>query len=328
MIVFFGMGIGTVCFHTGADPLEPDPKIAANTAGASEAVERDASEAVHIVLLADAKDHGPAGNGLHDYPQWQKHWAVLLGGEEAATEKPEDSARAGVPGVRVSTAWQWPSDDQFKTADVIVAYCYLKWNDERLAQVRRYLEAGGGLVLIHSATWTRPRPSREVAEVVGIGGFRRYRHGPVRLDIEAPDHRICEGQPGKMLLEDDETYWPPTPMMDRVVVLASADESQESEEGAVKTAQPMFWCYEVGRGRVFGCVPGHRAETFDNPLFRTFLLRGTAWAAGRPPGRLDVPAKEDGSSAIPESRAVRRIEYGTAQRKAADEKLERRPLNP
>jgi len=53
----------------------------------------------------------------------------------------------------------------------------------------------------------------------------------------------------------------------------------------------MFWCYELGRGRVFGCVPGHRAKTFDNPLYRTFLLRGIAWAAGQPPERLDVTAK-------------------------------------
>ena len=304
IIVFFGMGIGIFCFHAGADQLEPDPENAADTPAASEPVEKDASEGIHIVLLADAKDHGPAGNGLHDYPRWQKRWAVLLGGEEAATEKAENPARAGVAGVRVTTAWKWPSDDQFQTADVIVAYCYLAWNDERLAQVRRYLQAGGGLVLIHSATWTRPQPSREVAEMLGIGGFRRYRHGPVRLDIAAPDHPICQGLPEKILLDDDETYWPPTPMMDRVLVLASAGEPQESAGNAVKTAQPMFWCYEPGRGRVFGCVPGHRAETFDNPLIRRFLLRGIAWAAGRC------------------------VENGTPQLKAAAEKLERPLLNP
>ena len=282
MIVFLGMGIGIAPSHAGADPLEPDPENTASTVKATGAVEKDAAEGMHIVLLADAKDHGPAGNGLHDYPRWQKRWAVLLGGKGAATEKPEDPARAGGPGARVSTAWKWPSDDQFQTADVIVAYCYLAWTDERLARVRRYLEAGGGLVLIHSATWTRPQPSREVAEVIGIGGFRRYRHGPVRLNIAEPEHQICKGLPEKILLNDDETYWPPTPMMDRVLVLATAAEPQESEEDAVKTAQPMFWCYELGRGRVFGCVPGHCAETFDNPLFRTFLLRAVAWAAGQP----------------------------------------------
>ena len=106
MIVLLGMGIGVFCIHADADQLEPHPEIAAKTAEASEPVEKDASEGIHIVLLADDKDHGPAGNGLHDYPRWQKRWAVLLAGEEAATEKPENLARGGVPGVRVTTAWK------------------------------------------------------------------------------------------------------------------------------------------------------------------------------------------------------------------------------
>ncbi len=29
-------------------------------------------EGLNILLLADEKDHGPAGNGLHDYPLWQE----------------------------------------------------------------------------------------------------------------------------------------------------------------------------------------------------------------------------------------------------------------
>ena len=50
-------------------------------------------------------------------------------------------------------------------------------------------------------------------------------------------------------------------------------------------AQPVFWCYELGEGRVFGCVPGHSAQTFDDPVFRKLLLRGIAWAAGESPLR-------------------------------------------
>ena len=53
------------------------------------------------MLLADDKDHGPAGNGLHDYPLWQKRWAVLLGGKKAAAEKQLNPVSpAGVLGVR------------------------------------------------------------------------------------------------------------------------------------------------------------------------------------------------------------------------------------
>ena len=159
------------------------------------ASEQPDSERLHVVLLADEKDHGPAGNGLHDYPLWQKRWALLLGGEEASDEKqvnlvgpPDESIddRKGMPNVRVSMAWHWPSDAQFQTADGILAYCYLPWTDQRLAQVTRSLHRGGGLVLIHSATWTKPKPSREVAELVGVGGFQMFRHGAVQLDVTTP----------------------------------------------------------------------------------------------------------------------------------------------
>jgi arylsulfatase A-like enzyme/type 1 glutamine amidotransferase len=246
-------------------------------------------EKLHVVLLADKKDHGPAGNGLHDYPLWQKRWSLLLGPEEASEEEqvnlvgpPEKDTdyRKGMPHVELATAWHWPSEGQFQTADVIVAYCYLQWTDQRLAQVRRYLAGGGGLVLIHSATWTKPKPSHEVAEVVGVGGFRLFRHGMVRMEVLASEHPICAGLPKTIILEDDETYWPPTPIMEEVTVLATSVEDKAKRGSTPRAAQPMFWCYELGKGRVFGCVPGHSAKTFDDPVFRKLLLRGMAWAAG------------------------------------------------
>ena len=55
----------------------------------------------------------------------------------------------------------------------------------------------------------------------------------------------------------------------------------------------MLWCHEVGKGRVFGCVPGHLARTFDDLLFRVLLFRGIAWAAGGPVYRLDRLVLED-----------------------------------
>ncbi len=61
--------------------------LTAATAAIASASEEPNGEPLHVVLLADEKDHGPAGNGLHDYPLWQKRWALLLGGEEASGAK-------------------------------------------------------------------------------------------------------------------------------------------------------------------------------------------------------------------------------------------------
>ncbi len=191
-----------------------------------------------------------------------------------------EEAFEGQADVQVAKAWHWPSEEQFQEADLIVAYCYLEWTDERLAQVRQYLEKGGGLVLIHSATWTKPQPSHKVAEVVGVGGFELFRHGTVKLDLIAPEHPACAGLPSTILLENDETYWPPTPLMENAVVLATSVEDKGARGSTPRAAQPAFWCFELGKGRVLGCVPGHSIETFENPDFQKLLLQGMNWTAG------------------------------------------------
>lgn len=287
-----------MCFLAAAE-LPPAPTRAA-VEGAlvlKEAI-AEGSRPLRLVLLDDRKDHGPAGNGLHDYPLWQERWALLLGGRTASSARqvnlygpPVKHAEStkGAGNITVECARGWPTDAQFTTADVIVAYCYLKWTDARKKQVAAYLARGGGLVLIHSATWTKPKPDPGVGALVGIGGFTRFRHGKVRVELTVRSHAICRGLP-KTLYLTDETYWPPTPAVDtsRVTVLATSLE-KAGKSGRVRP-QPLLWTYDAGRGRVFGCVPGHYVWTFDDPWFRLWLLRGIAWAAGGSPYRFDALA--------------------------------------
>jgi len=40
---------------------------------------------------------------------------------------------------------------------------------------------------------------------------------------------------------------------------------------------PVMWTKEVGRGRVFVSLVGHNYFTFNDPYFRTILLRAMAW---------------------------------------------------
>jgi len=238
------------------------------TASHAFANKKNNKEKLHIVLLADEKDHGPAGNGLHDYPLWQERAQRLLNKKGRFA--------------KVSKAWNWPSAEQFKTADVIVAYCFIKWTDKRFKQIKRYLRRGGGLVLIHAANWTKPKPTAKVAKMLGVGGFELFRFGTVKLDVVAQEHPICAGLPTTIVLEDDEMYWPPTPKMGNVTVLATSIEEKGTRGSTPKAAHPALWCYESGKGRVFGCVPGHNIHTFNNLAFRKILLQGIKWAAAKP----------------------------------------------
>jgi len=254
-----------------------------------------AQRPLRIVLMADKKDHGPVGNGLHDYPLWQERWALLLGGRAASDAVQinlhgpaiaDAALEEGAPGVSVECATGWPTDQQFATADAIVAFCYLPWNDARKKQVGAYLARGGGLVVIHSATWTQPKADPAVAELLGVGGFTHYRHGVINARVVAKEHPVCRNLPA-VLRWDDEIYWPPLfpAAREGVTVLAVSDENDK--DTAARQPQPVFWCYETGRGRVFGCVPGHRTATFDDPWFRLVVLRGIAWATGGSHFRFD-----------------------------------------
>ena len=262
---------------------------------------------VNVVLWADVKDHGP---GEHDYPLWQERWAVLLGGKGAGGSDAEQvnlhgpacdvdgRALAGAPKVKVELAWKWPENDLIEAADVMVMFCYRSggerrsWTDQRIKRINRYVAQGGGLVIVHSATFTDRNLAEsrreDVAALAGLGFDRAtivVRHGPMDLNITAPEHPICLGLPSKIGLVD-EPYWPPVGNPPDVTVLATSDESDKDRSGTLEP-QPMFWTCQSGKGRIFACVPGHFNWTFDDPYFRILLLRGTAWAAGESPYRFD-----------------------------------------
>jgi len=253
---------------------------------------------LNVVLVAFKKDHGP---NEHDYPLWQKRWAVLLGGKKAGQEKqvnlygPAPKAKqkrtlAGAVKVQVSTAYGWPSKEQFKKADLIAAFCYVQWDEQKLEDMEELLSRGGGFVVLHPAVIIPKGKdiSGQVAKLIGLAweyDYTRWRHGPIELKITAPDHPICLGLP-KTIHFLDEAYWPLKGDLSKVTVLGTSNETISKDSQQTKP-EPMFYAYKYGKGRVFSCILGHYTWTFDDPYFRILLLRGMAWAAGESPYRFD-----------------------------------------
>ena len=276
---------------------------------------------LHIVLLACEKDHGL---NEHDYPLWQKNWKMLLDGNKNGSSASKinlygspnkvdvDKMKAGAPNVKVTTAWEWPSKEQFQKADLIAAFSVINWTKERNSELREFLSRGGGFVPIHMACVVGEGVDLddEVAELIGLDwnwDFTRWRHGPMNLDIAKPDHPICLGLP-KELYFMDEAYWPLHGNRSKVNIIATSKETigefnirdkdgnhvwdkvnsiQQKWPKEPTKDEPMFWTYEYGKGRVYGCILGHYTWTFDDPYFRILLLRGMAWAAGESPYRFD-----------------------------------------
>jgi type 1 glutamine amidotransferase len=265
-------------FRSADDPLKPAPlqnrgaplprtpaecQIVINSSDPSEKAASGIADPFHIVLCAGPKDHGP---GEHDYPLWQKRWSRLL---------------ALARNVQVSSAWEWPSPQQFQEAQAVVFYSDNPgWNTNRAAELDSALARGCGLVFIHWAVDGHSDVDA-LAERIGLawqGSSSRFRHGP--LDLQLQPGPFTRGLGAIHFV--DESYWNLVGNTNRIDLLGSA-----VEQGS---ARPLVWTRTVSHGRVFVNILGHYTWTFDDPLFRLLVLRGICWAGGQPIDRLSALA--------------------------------------
>ena len=235
-------------------------EIDAVIAGAPEA--QSVSKPLQIVLIAGPKDHGI---GEHDYPRWQRVWSRLLSMTNDTT---------------VRTAWEWPSNSQWNEADVLVFFKKGNWETEHTTRLNSFMQRGGGVVFVHWGCEAGDH-APQLAEIIGLASNAtetRYRHGLLDLTVSQKSaHPITRGF--DRVRFHDESYWKLVGDSSRLNVLATGDEEGESH--------PLFWTREHGAGRVFVSILGHYSWTFDDPLFRTLLLRGIAWTASEPVDRFN-----------------------------------------
>jgi len=264
LVIFCGNGFCTAddaSFNMPqyAQGIEPPPRSQAEVdallAGAEPVTDQ---RPLRLVLVAGPKDHE---RGEHDYPAWQKVWSRLL---------------ARTPHTEIDTAWEFPEQEQIDAADVLVFYQRGRWDDARAAAMDPFFARGGGAVYVHWAVDGRGG-ELEFAKRIGLaalGGSIGYRHGEIDVDFSHhPEHPIARNLTRVKWL--DESYWRLRGNPSSIALLGTT-----VEEGKPR---PLFWTVERGRGRVFVSIPGHYSWTFDDPMFRTILLRGIAWA-----GRCDV----------------------------------------
>lgn len=242
-----------------APPVRTQAEVTAALAGSSEVVA--ATRPLQLVLVDGPKDHGP---GEHDYPAWKSAWEDLLSAADNVT---------------VSTAHEFPSDEQLASADVLLFFQKGSFDKERPAKLDAFLARGGGAVYIHWAVNGNDQV-QEFSKRIGYaswGGKISFRHGPLSLDIHNTEHPIVRNFDQISLY--DESYWKLTGQPADVTLLAT------SIEDGMPT--PQMWTTEKGKGRVFVSIPGHYSWTFDDPLFRILLLRGIAWTAHEPVDRFN-----------------------------------------
>lgn len=166
---------------------------------------------------------------------------------------------------------------------------YANWTSPGLSEAAkaglvRYLERGGGLVVIHFANgafhhslpkspgtdWPgyREMVARVWDHTQKTVGHDKY--GKFRVDVKP--HALTRGL--ESFETTDELYFGQVGTRE-VEVLATARSQQTGQD------EPMAMIYRYGKGRVFQTVLGHSLEAQRSYGTTQLIRRGASWAAGR-----------------------------------------------
>lgn len=160
--------------------------------------------------------------------------------------------------------------DQFKTEnirkyDVVMIYTTGgNLSAEQEQGLVKFVESGGGLVGIHSATDSFK--NSDAYWKLMWGRFRGHGYGTFTVKITGKRHPIVQGMEDFQI--KDETYqhtWHPDSKA--IVLMRRADDGD-----------PSSWVQYVGKGRVFVTGLGHGKEAWENPAFQKMIERALLWA--------------------------------------------------
>jgi type 1 glutamine amidotransferase len=252
--------------------------------GAGIAAARQPAAPLRIFLRGGPKNHGPAGNGLHDSEVWVREWKPLL------------TSRGAV----VDGGLTFPTATQLQNTDVLVMFAANAGTilGEQRASLDAFLKRGGGIVCLHDAVVTAQEPEWFKTIVGGAweNGVAKYFEGENTYYYVNPEHPITKGVANFTIT--DEVYWN-LQMMPGAQVLAVSDQPQAraaTGEGraAIRSLIPQIWVYErqIEGGqpyRAFVSLLGHHFSTFQSPHVRGIVLRGIAWAGRRDVDSLATP---------------------------------------
>jgi uncharacterized protein len=197
-----------------------------------------------------------------------------------------------------------------------------RWPADLKASFERYVNDGGGLVVVHAADNAFPE-WKAFNDMIGVGGWRGRTetagpfwflkdgkltsdsspgragsHGdrlPFRLTVRDPNHPITKGLPATWMHQSDELYAALRGPGRNMNVLASAY-SDPANKGTGRD-EPQLMVISYGKGRVFHTTLGHDVTALSSVDFVVTLQRGTEWAAT---GRVtqNVPADFPGPDAV------------------------------
>lgn len=169
-------------------------------------------------------------------------------------------------------------------------------NDEQRLVFRRYIEAGGGFVGVHSVTGTE-RNWTWFKQMLGGTFIWHARNQKFSVQMIDPSHPSMEGLPKVWERSlGDECYFTKEMYPGIKVLMAhqlwtldwnNADSTKIKQNSLTyKDLYPAVWYQRFDGGHVWVTTLGHNKEYYQEPVFVRHLLQGIKYIAGQT-GKLD-----------------------------------------
>jgi trehalose utilization protein len=163
-------------------------------------------------------------------------------------------------------------DDVLDEADVLVWWGHLAHDrvpDELATRVQQRVLAGMGLVVLHSAHYSKP-----FRLLMGTSCSLRWREADDRELVwtVSPGHPIAAGVPAVIPLERHEMYGEffDIPAPDELVFISSFSGGEVFRSGC---------CFHRGKARVFYFSPGHETyPVYHDPTIQRVIANAVGWS--------------------------------------------------
>jgi uncharacterized protein len=152
------------------------------------------------------------------------------------------------------------------------------------ANLRKFVENGGGLFVLHGGNTTLNN-SWDFSRLMG-GSFDYHPiQQPIQVRLEDPNHPLVQAFPAEGFNHVDEPYFYKNAYAELdfkpLLYFNNAEikgqrKGQELTEGKTYVA----WIRTEGKGKVMYASPSHNAQSFENPQLLQFFLDGMQYVAG------------------------------------------------
>jgi type 1 glutamine amidotransferase len=194
------------------------------------------------------------GGSSHDFDRWFRDAdARLLGAEYTA-----DPARIApaLPGLAVlALANNQPIPDPAARKAIF-----------------EFADSGGGLLLVHAATWYNWKDWPEYnRDLVGGGSRGHDRLQEFEVAVVEEGHPLMAGVPRTFRIRDELYRFERDPAGPPIRVLARGKSPESGRE------YPVVWTVERPRGRIVCVTLGHDGGAHEHEAYRTILRNAVSW---------------------------------------------------